>query len=206
MLVKNLGTIDRLVRAFLAELSLLIAFFWAGRAWQMVLYLLAFVLVFQAATGVCGLYNLIRRNTCERIKRKDRRLVIGALVLMVLVLGAGSYASAIVTKNILKADIVSVEEPYNLTMIITGQNQMNESISQYERLNRSIVAFDSKYSEYRPFVVKSDESFHGDVMNISRIVVSARDNIYAGRLSAAHDILVGVGPILQGIKMHIGMD
>ncbi len=77
----------------------------------MVLYLLAVVMVFQAATGVCGFYNLIGRNTCERIKRKDKKLVVVTAVLMVLVAGAGSYASAIMTKNILKGDLASIEEP-----------------------------------------------------------------------------------------------
>lgn len=206
MVVKNLGTIDRLVRVFLAELFILIAFFWAGDAWQMVLYLLAFVMIFQAATGMCGLYKLVGRNTCERIKRKDRRLIAAGFALIVLAGAAASYASAIMTKDILKADIASLEEPYNMTMTATEHNQANESIIHYEQLNNSAAAFAAKYSEYSPFPVKFDESFQGDVLNISLIVVSAKDSIYAGRLSDAHDLLEGVLPMLQGIKIGAGLN
>jgi hypothetical protein len=199
-LVKNLGTIDRLVRAFLAELCILIAFFWVGRAWQMVLYLLAVVMVFQAATGVCGFYNLIGRNTCERIKRKDKKLVVVTAVLIVLVAGAGSFSSAIMTKNILKGDLASIEVPYNLTLLSTEQDLRNESISQYEMLNTSLGAFNKKYSDYEPFAVKFDEKFQGDMTNVSTIVKTSQQDIFTGLLSDAHARLAVGKSLLQTIK------
>jgi hypothetical protein len=198
--VKNLGTMDRIVRAFLAELCILIAFFWMGRDWQIVLYLLAFVLVFQAATGVCGFYSLIGRNSCERIKRKDKNLIVGTIVLMVFVAGAGSYASGLVTKNILMDDIRSIEKLYNLTLSSTEKNQWNESIEGYELMNKSFVVFNKKYTDYRPLALKFDEKFQGDMQNFSIAVKSSRQDIYTGHLSDAHSILAAAGPILQGIK------
>jgi hypothetical protein len=204
--VKNLGTMDKLVRVFLAELSIIIAFFWVERAWQMVLYLLAVVMVFQAATGVCGFYKLIGRNTCERIKRKDKKLVVVTAVLMVLVAGAGSYASAVMTKNILKGDLASIEEPYNLTLLSTEQDLRNESISQYEMLNTSLGAFNKKYSDYEPFAVKFDEKFKGDMANISMIVSASRPDIFTGLLSDAHARLAVGKSLLQGIKKRDGLE
>jgi hypothetical protein len=199
--VKNLGTFDRLIRVFLAELCILIAFFWAGKAWQMVLYLIAIVMVFQAATGVCGFYNLLGWNTCERIKRNDKNLVMGTVVLLFLTAFAGSYASIVTTKNILKDDIRSVEEPYNLTLLSTYQDQMKESISQYELLNTSLSAFDKRYTDYMPFAIKFDEKFQEDVQNISLIVKASRQDIYTGHLSEAHRSLEAARPMLQSIKI-----
>jgi hypothetical protein len=198
--VKNLGTVDRMVRAFLAELCILTAFFWIGRDWQIVLYLLAFVLVFQAASGVCGLYSLIGRNSCERIKRKDKNLIVGTIVLMALVAGAGSYASGLVTKNILMDDLRSIEKPYNLTLSSTEKNQRNESIEGYELMNTSLVVFNKKYTDYRPLALKFDEKFQGDMQNFSLAVKASRQDIYNGHLSDAYRSLTAAGPILQGIK------
>jgi hypothetical protein len=146
--VKNLGNIDRLIRVLLAEFCILTAFFWMGRAWKIVLYLIAAVMIIQAASGVCGLYNLIGWNTCEKIKRKDKHLVMGTLVLMVLAAGGGSYASAIMTKNILIEDIRSLEHPYNLTLSYMELDTRRESVSSYEQLNSSLDVFIKKYSDY----------------------------------------------------------
>jgi hypothetical protein len=198
--VKNLGTIDKLIRVILAELCILTAFFWMGRAWQIVLYLIAAVMIIQAATGVCGIYNLIGWNTCEKIKRKDRHLVMGALALMVLMAGAGSYASAIMTKNILIEDIKSLEQPYNLTLLYMDLDQRKETIASYEQFNRSMDVFMEKYSEYRPLAIKFDDQFQGDMHNITLIVMATRHDIYSGQLSNAHHNLQNVGPILQSIK------
>lgn len=198
--MKNLGTMDRMVRAFLAELCILTAFFWTGRDWQIVLYLLAFVLVFQAATGVCGFYRLIGRNSCERIKRKDKNLIVGTIVFMVFVAGAGSYASSLVTKNILMDDLRSIEKPYNLTLSSTDKNQRNESIEGYELMNTSFGVFNKKYTDYRPLALKFDEKFQGDMQNFSLAVKASRQDIYNGNLSNAHRSLAAAGPILQGIK------
>jgi hypothetical protein len=204
--VKNLGTIDKLIRVFLAELCILTAFFWMGRAWQIVLYLIAVVMIIQAATGVCGMYNLIGWNTCEKIKRKDKHLVMGTLVLMVLVAGTGSYASAIMTKNILIEDIESLEQPYNLTLSYMELDKRRESVSSYEQLNSSLDVFIKKYSDYRPLAIKFDDQFQGDMHNISLIVMAARQDIYNGQLSDAHRNLKNIGPILQTFKKRDGLN
>lgn len=196
---------DRIVRTFIAELCILIAFFWIGRDWQIVLYLLAFVLIFQAATGVCGFYSLVGRNTCERIKRKDKNLIIGTIVLIVVVAVAGSYISSATTKEILKDDLVSIENPYNLTLLSIEKNQAKDSIASYEQMNASFIVFEKKYSSYRPFVIKFDESFQVDVQNISIAITSSRNDIYSGNLPGAHNRLEAVGPILHGIKKRDGL-
>ena len=166
----------------------------------MVLYLLAVVMVFQAATGVCGFYNLIGRNTCDRIKRKDKNLLFLTTALMLLVAVAGSYASITVTRNILKEDLASIEEPYSYILLSTEQGLRNESISQYEMLNASLEAFNKKYSDYTPFAVELDEKFQGDMANVSMIVKASRQDIFTGLLSDAHSRLASGKALLQNIN------
>lgn len=191
---------DRLVRTLLAEICALVAFFWMGRDWQIVLYLLAFVLVFQAATAVCGFYSLVGKNTCERIKRKDKNIITTTIAIMVLIAVAGGYVSSSMTKDILKDDLASIENPYNLTLLSIEKNQGNESMAAYEQMNTSFIAFEKKYSNYRPMVIKFDEQFQGDVQNISIAVKSSRQDIYSGNLTKAQIKLKPIGPILRGIK------
>jgi hypothetical protein len=204
--VKNLGTTDKLIRIFLAELCILIAFFWVGQAWQMVLYLIAVVMIIQAATGVCGMYNLIGWNTCEKIKRKDKKLVTGTLALMIIVAGTGGYASAVMTRNILIEEIKSIELPYNLTLSYIDLDQRNESISSYEQFNRSLEVFIKKYSDYRPLAIKFDDKFPQDMQNISSIVAASREDVYSGQFSIANGNLEKVRPILQNIKDRNGLN
>jgi hypothetical protein len=204
--VKNLGTTDKLIRIFLAELCILIAFFWVDRAWQMVLYLIAVVMIIQAATGVCGMYNLIGWNTCEKIKRKDKKLVTGTLALMIIVAGTGGYASAVMTRNILIEEIKSIELPYNLTLSYIDLDQRNESISSYEQFNRSLEVFIKKYSDYRPLAIKFDDKFPQDMQNISSIVAASREDVYSGQFSIANGNLEKVRPILQNIKDRNGLN
>lgn len=172
----------------------------------MVLYLLALVMVFQVVTGVCGFYNLIGRNTCERVKRKDKRLMAFTAVLMVVVAIAGSYASAVMTKNILEGDIASIEGSYNLTLLSTEKGLRNESISHYKMLNASLGIFNEKYSDYEPFAVKLDEKFQEDMTSVSLIVKASRQDIFTGLLSDAHARLAVGMSSLQSIKKRDGLE
>jgi hypothetical protein len=203
--MKNVGTFDRLLRALLAEISLLTGFFWVGGAWQLVLYLLALVLLVQAATGICGLYGLLGVNTCERIKRKSSPMVAGSLILLLVVAVAGSYASAALTKKILMDDLEGVKEPYNLALLETGLERRNESVYQYDRLAEALKAFDSKYSEYRPLAIKFDRGFSGDMQNASAIVASVRDDVHLGNMTEAHRRLQDAGPVIHRMVERSGL-
>jgi hypothetical protein len=200
--VRNVGTLDRLLRVILAEVCVLAAFFWLGREWQIVFYLLAAVLLVQAATGVCGFYNFLGWNTCENIKRKDKNLLPIVLTAMIVVAVAGSYSSAVLTKNIFLDDLSSIKEPYDLTMQYTSQGLRQESIQQFELLESAIAAFQEKYKDYRPPAVKFDDHFTGDVQNLSAIVSGSRENIQKGSLTAAHDNLERAKPLLQKMQEH----
>ncbi len=198
--MKNVGTLDRLLRVILAEVCGLAAFFWLSKEWQIVFYLLAAVLLFQAATGVCGFYNFLRWNTCETIKRKDKNLIPIALVAMIVVAVAGSYGSAVLTRDIFQSDLSSIMEPYNLTMKYTGQDLRQESVQQFELLESSFAAFEEKYRDYRPLVVKFDDQFTGDLQNLSAIISGAGEDIHQGRLKTAHDNLQRAEPVFQSMR------
>lgn len=198
--MKNIGTLDRLLRIILAEICILTAFFWVGKDWQIVLYLIAAVMLFQAATGACGFYNLLGWNTCESIKRKDKNMTKVAVVIIVAIAGIGIYGSSVLTTNIFLEDLNVVREPYDLTLNYTGQDMRSESIGQFESLEKAFSAFQEKYEDYRPMVVKFDGQFTGDLQNISAAISASKEDVYNGSLEAAHQNLLKAEPVFQKMQ------
>jgi hypothetical protein len=198
--MKNLGTVDRLVRAIVAELCILAAFFWAGREWEIPLYLIAAVMLFQAGTGTCGAYRLLGRNTCERVKRRDTNLVRAFALAAVILAVAGSYASIALTNNIFQDDLGTVNETYSLALQYAGAGQRQEAVLQYGRLESAFAAFQKKYSAYRPMAVKFDGNFTDEMNNISAAIAGANESISLGNLTRGRDMLQKAGPALQELK------
>jgi hypothetical protein len=203
--VKNLGINDRLLRGIVAEIFIIAAFFWRGGEWQLLLYLVAAMFIIQAVSGNCGLYNLLGWNTCEKIKRKNTKLVTASLILMVVVATVGSIASAIVTKNIFLDDLDRVEGPYNTALSYTGQNMQAESVESIGLLKASFASFEDKYSRYRPLVVKFDGQLTEDLNNLSSIFNSSEENIIRGDLASAHSNLKEAEPVLSSLKERNGL-
>jgi hypothetical protein len=203
--VKNLGTVDRVIRIFLAELCVLAAFFWRTGEWQILLYLVAVVLLVQAATGVCGLYNLLRWNTCEMVKRKNKNLGPIVLILALFIAVLGGYGSAIITKNMFIQDLQSFQEPYSQTMESLSKGDKADAIASWEKMNSSFSAFETKYSRYRPVAVRYDSRLSGDLGNITTILHGSRDEISQGNLTQARANLLQVEVIVDDMKARNGL-
>lgn len=202
---KNIGTLDRLLRVLLAEIGIIAAFFWTSPEWQIFLFLLAVVLLVQAATGVCGFYSMLRWNTCENIKRGNKNMIRASLALILLAAVVGSYASAVVTRDTFMTDFKSIREPYNLTIDYSGKDLRQESIASYEHLTAAFAVFQNKYSKYRPFAVMFDGQFSGDLQNISIIINSSGEDIHTGSLAKAHDNLEKAEPIFESMLKRNGL-
>ena len=119
--MKNLGTMDRLLRVILAEICILVAFFWVAEEWQIPLYLIAGVMLLQAGTATCSIYTLLGWNRCEIVRRKDKNLMTAFVVVALVLAVAGSYASAVLTKNIFLEDLGGVNESYAQRCILPDQ-------------------------------------------------------------------------------------
>ena len=96
-------------------------------------------------------------------------------------------------------DFNRVNDPYKETLFATGQGQRNDSIKNYANLTNALMAFQEKYKDYRPQEIESDKQFSGDIMNVSAIISSVKEDVYTGNLTDAHKTLEGVRPIFQGI-------
>ena len=63
---KNMGQTDRIIRAIIGVVFLLLALFVATGAWAIVLYVLAAIMIVTAIFGVCPLYMLFHISTNKK--------------------------------------------------------------------------------------------------------------------------------------------
>jgi len=63
-MIKNVGTIDRIIRAIVGIVFVLSFFFVKFFLLKVILLILGIVLIFTAITGFCGLYRVLGISTC----------------------------------------------------------------------------------------------------------------------------------------------
>jgi len=198
--MKNLGTMDRLLRVILAEICIIVAFFWVTEAWQIPLYLIAGVMLLQAGTATCSVYTLLGWNRCEIVRRKDKNLMTAFVVAALFLAAAGSYASAVLTKNIFLEDLGGVNESYVLTLQSAGQGEKENAIMHYGELESAFAAFSKKYSKYKPLTIKFDGNFTVQMNNISVALSGSREDILQGNLTRVQEELTKVEPDMQKMQ------
>jgi hypothetical protein len=195
--MKNLGTSDRLLRVIVAELCILIAFFWAAEEWQIPLYLIAAIMLLQAATRTCGLYTLLGWNSCEIVKRKGRNVTAIFVVTALSLAVVGSYTSAILTKSIFLEDAKAANESLTLALQYSGNGNRENAMEQFIKLESASESFQEKYSKYKPLTVKFDGNFTAQMNNISAAISGSRQDFFKGNLSRGHEELIKARPFIQ---------
>ncbi len=63
-MVKNVGTVDKIVRVIVGILALVGAFLVSGTVLKVILGIVAIMMFFTAITGYCGLYQVLGISTC----------------------------------------------------------------------------------------------------------------------------------------------
>jgi hypothetical protein len=198
--MKNLGTLDRLARVIIAEACILAAFFWAAEDLQLLLVLAAALVMIPVIKGNCGLYELLGWNSCEIVKRKDKNIKTAFIVTALLLAVVGSFASAVLTKNIFLDDLERVNESYTLALQSTDQGDNENATASYEKLESAFAAFQNKYSKYRPLTVKFDDNFTAQMNNISAAISGSKDDILHGNLTTGREELKKAKPIIEKMQ------
>ncbi len=64
-MVKNVGTVDRVIRVFIGVLAAIVAFLVSSTVLKVILAILAIVMFFTAISGYCALYQVFGISTCK---------------------------------------------------------------------------------------------------------------------------------------------
>jgi len=167
--------------------------------WQIPLYLIAAVMLLQAATATCSVNTILGWNSCEVVRRRNKNLMTAFVVVALLLAVAGSYGSADITRNIFLTDAESVNASYSMTIQSLGEGNQENALMQYEKLDSNFGNFSNKYTKYMPRTVKFDGNFTIEMNNVSNAVSGSGEDIRQGDLVRGRERLMTAGPDIRRI-------
>ncbi len=118
-------------------------------------------------------------------------------LLTFVILAIGSFASLTITRKKFLENFNAMNGYYKQALFLTGQGKRQEAIVQYDLLVSSYSNFTTKYSVYKPYVIRRDSKFDQDLGEVNKVISSAKDGVYSGDLAATHKQLEAVRPIFQ---------
>lgn len=194
----NEGLIDRIVRIIIGAIALVVGYFWLGGMPQIILLSIGAAISLTGLVGFCGIYTILRLNTCTRNEKPLSTKQLFILIILFFALTTiSSLASIKITQNKFLEDFNKMNGYYKQTLFLTGQNKRDEAKTNYDLWVSQFQIFTQKYSQYRPFVLKNDNRFDSSLATVKTIITDSKDGVYTGELPAIHKKLEEVRPIFQ---------
>jgi len=201
----NEALLDRFLRFLMAEIFILLAFFWLSGIWQIILYILGVILLLTAILGFCPLYRIFKINTKSDNLKPIKKVWKYALIVIIIVFPViASYYSAFVTRKIFLEDYNQMNNYYKQLLFNTGQGNRAASINDFYLLENEYAIFQNKYLHYKPYVIKGDSQFDNDLDQVAHIISDTKDEIYASGLNTEHVKLEAVRSIFQDMLKRNG--
>jgi hypothetical protein len=198
--MQNLHPIDRFIRAVLAIALFELGYFWLAGSLQIGAYVVGAVLLVTAALRFCPLYKILGLRTGGANTKTPGTIYWGVAVVVLLVeIVAGSYASNFVTRKLFLEDFNAMNDHYKQTLFLTGKNERAKAIEKYDLLIPAYANFQVKYSAYRPYALKNDGQLSSDLAAVQEMVAGVNDLVRTGDLHEAHLALEKVRPVFQDV-------
>jgi hypothetical protein len=71
-----------------------------------------------------------------------------------------------------------MNDSYKQLLFNSGKEKREESISYYDKLIPAYNQFQEKYSNYKPYALKSDTQLNSDLEKISTLLSDIKDGVY----------------------------
>ncbi len=194
----HLHPLDRFLRALLAIALLELGFFWLSGGMQMAAYALGGLLLLSAGLRFCPIYHWLGWRPGKPAVTGPGGVyrVLAALILLVALAG-GSYGSNFVTRKIFLEDFNAMNDAYKQTLFLTGKSERTKANTYYDRLVPAYSSFQHKYSNYRPYALRSDVQFASDLVAVEGMLHGVNTLVRTGDLHEAHLALEKVRPVFQ---------
>ncbi len=196
----NLNTLDRMLRVLLGFALLEMAFFWLFGGAQIGAYLVGAILLGTAAIRFCPLYRLLGVSTAgsdAKVAGMAMKTLVG--VLLVALLAGGSYVSVFFTRKLFLEDFNAQNNYYKQTLFLTGKNEREKAVANYERLIPAYQQFQAKYADFKPYALRGDNKLDSDMTQVADLLASVNQTVHSGDLHQAHLALEQVRPVFQDI-------
>jgi Protein of unknown function (DUF2892) len=196
--MNNINTIDRFLRALLGIAALELAFFWLAGIWQVGAYLIGAILLVTAAIRFCPIYRIFGISTEQAASKNPSKTMVSiGWFLLVAALVGGSYASDFFSRKLFLEDFNAMNDHYKQTLFLTGKNEREKAIAKYDSLLPAYQQFQTKYTAYRPYALRSDGQLGSDLASVAGMLSGVNDMVRTGDLHQAHLALEKVRPVFQ---------
>ena len=198
--MKNIHPIDRWCRLALAIVLAQGGYFWLTGAGQWAAYAGAVVLVVTAGVQFCPLYRLLGVGTAQLSGGKVSPIWrwLGWLALLALLVG-GSYGSAFFSRKLFLEEFNAMNHFYKQTLFLTGKNERDSALANWEKMVSGYAVFQRKYSAYKPYALRGDRQLVSDLQQVAVIMAAVEPLVREGDLHQAHLDLEKIRPVFQEI-------
>jgi Protein of unknown function (DUF2892) len=196
--MKNMNSLDRIARLFIAIIIAELSFFWLGGSLSIIGYVLAAIMVITSFVGFCPLYKPFGICSLKKdsVSLKKKGIIITIILLLGLLIG-GSFTSELFSRKIFLNDFNAMNNFYKQALFQTGQNNRDKSSANFNAWKKAFDAFEVKYKSYKPFAIMGDSKWNQDMKAVSEIIKSNSELVLTGDLNKAHLALEKVRPIFQ---------
>lgn len=198
--MKNIHPIDRWLRLAFAIVLAQWAYFWLTGAGQWVAYAGAVMLVGTAGVQFCPLYRLLGVSTASRsaVETGMAWKTLGWGVLLALLVG-GSYGSAFFSRKLFLEEFNAMNHFYKQTLFLTGKNERESAVANWEKMVSGYATFQRKYSAYQPYALRGDKKLVAELQQVAEMMASVEPLVRTGDLHEAHLDLEKIRPLFQDI-------
>ncbi len=198
--MRNIDTLDRIIRLFSGVALIEVGFFWLAGGWQIAAAIAGALGLLSAALGFCPLYRLFGLHTAQAGRRPLGRWASAAITLLAIaLLVVGGYASDFLTRKRFVEDFTTMNAPYKQALFFTGQSDRAQAVDYYDQLVTAYAGFQASYTSYQPYPVRGDAQFAADLAAVAGTIADAAANVHSGDLAAAHKQLETIRPLFQDI-------
>ena len=196
--MKNIRPFDRFFRLALGIVALLLGYFWLAAPLNLVAYAVAAILILTALFRFCPLYRLLGISPVAANAMPSGLLGKGLkFVSLAALLFGGAYASDFFSRKFFLEDFNAMNGFYKQTLFLTGKDQRNEAIANYDKLIPAFAGFTAKYTAYQPHAIKGDTQLTTDFAAVGKMLTDVEPLVRTGDLHEAHLALEKVRPVFQ---------
>lgn len=194
--MKNIHPIDRWLRLAVAILLVQAAFFWLPWPWHWLACAVAMMLVCTAMMRYCSMYRIMGMRSSQRAVQEisPRWHWLGWAALLALFV-AGIYGSAFFSRHLFLGEFNAMNHFYKQTLFLTGKNEREPAVANWEKMVSSYAVFQRKYSADRPYALKDDRQLVADLHQVAQIMAMAEPLVRDGDLQQAHLGLEKIRPV-----------
>jgi soluble cytochrome b562 len=122
----------------------------------------------------------------------------GWLALLALLVG-GSYGSAFFSRKLFLEEFNAMNHFYKQTLFLTGKNERDSAVANWEKMASGYAVFQRKYSAYQPYALRGDRQLVSDLQQVAVTMAAVEPLVRDGDLHQAHLDLEKIRPMFQDI-------